>query len=84
MINQSKSDFKNQNIDDELVDDKLYALEKEYLDNHMVEVFAIVKDVSRRLCNKKYTVMNQEVEWNMIPYDVQLIGGIVLHQGKIA
>tara|TARA_Y100001970_G_scaffold16832_1_gene18997 strand:+ start:27242 stop:30325 length:3084 start_codon:yes stop_codon:yes gene_type:complete len=84
LINQSKSDFKNQNIDDELVDDKLYALEKEYLDNHMVEVFAIVKDVSRRLCNKKYTVMNQEVEWNMIPYDVQLIGGIVLHQGKIA
>ncbi|MFT7197669.1 MAG: preprotein translocase subunit SecA, partial [Marinoscillum sp.] len=24
------------------------------------------------------------VEWNMIHYDVQLIGGIVLHQGKIA
>lgn len=25
-----------------------------------------------------------EVKWNMIHYDVQLIGGIVLHQGKIA
>ena len=25
-----------------------------------------------------------EVTWNMIHYDVQLIGGIVLHQGKIA
>jgi preprotein translocase subunit SecA len=25
-----------------------------------------------------------EVVWNMIHYDVQLIGGIVLHQGKIA
>ncbi|MGB1248193.1 MAG: preprotein translocase subunit SecA [Chitinophagales bacterium] len=25
-----------------------------------------------------------EVEWNMIHYDVQLIGGVVLHQGKIA
>lgn len=25
-----------------------------------------------------------EVEWNMVHYDVQLIGGIVLHQGKIA
>lgn len=24
------------------------------------------------------------VIWNMVPYDVQLIGGIVLHQGKIA
>jgi len=25
-----------------------------------------------------------EVKWNMVHYDVQLIGGIVLHQGKIA
>ena len=26
----------------------------------------------------------QEVTWNMIHYDVQLIGGVVLHKGKIA
>jgi len=84
LISKSKSEFQNQNFDNEVIDDKLYILEKEYLDNHMVEVFAIVKDVSRRLCNQKYTVMKQEVEWNMIPYDVQLIGGVVLHQGKIA
>ncbi len=25
-----------------------------------------------------------EMKWDMIHYDVQLIGGIVLHQGKIA
>lgn len=25
-----------------------------------------------------------EIVWNMVPYDVQLIGAIVLHQGKIA
>lgn len=25
-----------------------------------------------------------QVEWNMVHYDVQLIGGVVLHQGKIA
>ncbi|PYO87969.1 MAG: hypothetical protein DMD66_08750, partial [Gemmatimonadetes bacterium] len=24
------------------------------------------------------------LKWDMVPYDVQLIGGIVLHQGKIA
>ena len=83
LISASKSEFQKQGIDNEKIDDKLYLLEKEYLDNNMVEVFAIVKDASRRLCNKKYMVMDQEVEWNMIPYDVQLIGGIVLHQGKI-
>ena len=26
----------------------------------------------------------QEVTWNMVHYDVQLIGGVVLHQGKIS
>jgi len=26
----------------------------------------------------------QEMTWNMVHYDVQLIGGVVLHQGKIA
>lgn len=31
-----------------------------------------------------WNVRGTEVAWNMIHYDVQLIGGIVLHQGKIA
>lgn len=32
----------------------------------------------------KWTAAGTEVEWNMVHYDVQLIGGVVLHQGKIA
>src|SRR5690554_1389954 len=31
-----------------------------------------------------WTAAGVEVTWNMIHYDVQLIGGIVLHEGKIA
>lgn len=31
-----------------------------------------------------WTAAGVEVEWNMIHYDVQLVGGIVLHEGKIA
>ena len=84
LIESKKEEFSKDGINSEIVDDNLYEIEKEYLNDNMVEVFAIVKDVSRRLCNKKYSVMGQEIEWNMIPYDVQLIGGIVLHQGKIA
>jgi preprotein translocase subunit SecA len=34
--------------------------------------------------NNTWTAAGTEVTWNMIHYDVQLIGGIVLHQGKIA
>ncbi|MCX7606642.1 MAG: preprotein translocase subunit SecA [Bacteroidia bacterium] len=31
-----------------------------------------------------WKVRGHELEWNMIHYDVQLMGGIVLHEGKIA
>ena len=36
------------------------------------------------LWKNKWTAAGTEVEWNMVHYDVQLIGGVVLHQGKIA
>ena len=32
----------------------------------------------------KWVAAGTEVEWNMVHYDVQLVGGVVLHQGKIA
>lgn len=34
--------------------------------------------------HNKWLAAGTEVEWNMVHYDVQLIGGVVLHQGKIA
>jgi preprotein translocase subunit SecA len=34
--------------------------------------------------NHAWDAMGKAVEWDMIHYDVQLIGGSVLHQGKIA
>ena len=84
LIEIKKEEFSTDNISLTEIDDKLYLLEKDFLNDHMVEVFAIVKDVARRLCGTKYQVMNQPMEWNMVHYDVQLIGGVVLHDGKIA
>src|ERR1700719_1515612 len=46
--------------------------------------FALVKNAARRLCGKTILVCDQQIVWNMIHFDVQLIGGIVLHEGKIA
>ncbi len=48
------------------------------------QVFAVVKETSRRLVGKSWNVSNIETTWEMVPFDVQLIGGIVLHEGKIA
>ena len=33
---------------------------------------------------KWWTAAGGAIKWNMIPYDVQLIGGAALHEGKIA
>ena len=48
------------------------------------EAFAVVKSTCERLLGKSWTVAGNKITWDMVPYDVQLMGGIVLHQGKIA
>ncbi|MBI2453882.1 preprotein translocase subunit SecA [Candidatus Peregrinibacteria bacterium] len=56
----------------------------ETLDDLLPEAFALVKNACRRLVGKKWLVRGHEIDWDMIPFDVQLLGGIVLHHGKIA
>ncbi len=58
--------------------------EGESLDDLMPEAFALVKEACRRLVGKKWTVTGLEMAWDMVPFDVQLIGGMVLHEGKVA
>ncbi|MCO6474183.1 MAG: preprotein translocase subunit SecA [Melioribacteraceae bacterium] len=57
---------------------------EETLNEILPQAFAVVKDTCRRLIGTTYSAAENKVTWDMIPYDVQLIGGIVLHQGKIA
>ncbi len=60
-------------------------LEKgETLEDLLPEAFAAVKNTCRRLCGTEVMVSDHPLPWEMIPYDVQLIGGLTLHQGKIA
>lgn len=48
------------------------------------EAFAAVKNAARRLCGQKVIVCEHELTWDMVHFDVQLIGGITLHEGRIA
>lgn len=57
---------------------------EEILTDILPEAYAVVKETCRRLLGKKWIVRGHETVWNMVPYDVQLIGAIVLHEGKIA
>ena len=62
-------------------------LEKgESLDDLLVEAFGVVWEGCRRLAERKasWPVWGHEQVWDMVPYDVQIIGAIVLHQGRIA
>ena len=75
------------------LNEHLKKLEKEIfqtvndtLDEILPEAFALVKQACKRLTERahNYVYAGHPSIWEMIPYDVQLIGGIVLHQGKIA
>ncbi len=68
------------------LDNEIFVVIQDILDELLPEAFAVVKEVCKRLTDRRfeYTYANQNSVWEMIPYDVQLIGGIVLHQGKIA
>ena len=44
----------------------------------------VIIDGNRAIWKNKWIAGGNEIEWDMIHYDVQLIGGYVLHQGKIA
>ena len=54
------------------------------VDAVLPEVFAVVKNACRRLCGTNATVRGHDLPWEMVPFDVQLIGGIALHRGSIA
>jgi preprotein translocase subunit SecA len=52
--------------------------------NLLPEACAAVKEMTRRLIGRSWDVCDIETRWNMVPFDVQLMGATVLHQGKIA
>ena len=54
------------------------------LDDILPEAFAVVKEACRRNVGRPIVVTGQKMTWDMVPYDVQLIGGVALHRGKVA
>lgn len=86
-INQFEESYQS------LTDEQLQAKTPEFkarlakgetLDNILPEAFAVVKNACRRHVGKTITVCDHELLWDMVPFDVQLMGGVVLHRGCIA
>jgi len=55
----------------------------ETLDALLPEAYALVKNVCRRLCGTDVHVSGYDQKWDMIPYDVQILGAIAIHYGSI-
>ncbi|MBG7607387.1 MAG: preprotein translocase subunit SecA [Verrucomicrobia bacterium] len=55
-----------------------------YLEQILPEAYAVVKNGARRMCGTEIQVSDQALPWEMIHFDVQLVGGIALHRGMIA
>ncbi|MFZ4100184.1 MAG: preprotein translocase subunit SecA, partial [Chlamydiia bacterium] len=54
------------------------------LDGLLPEAYAVVKNCCRRLCGTEIHVAGYNQRWDMIPYDVQVLGAVALYHGSIA
>jgi preprotein translocase subunit SecA len=93
-INQHEADLQNQSVD--VLRQKTAAWKEELskitddtelarrLDEILPEAFAVVKNAARRMCGSDVIVRGHPLKWEMVHFDVQLIGGMALHGGKIA
>ncbi len=56
----------------------------ETLEDLLPEAYAVVKNACRRLCGTEIHVSGYNQKWDMVPYDVQILGAIAMHYGAIA
>lgn len=80
---------KFQSLPDEAIRNKTEEFKKRYkagetLDQLLPEAYAVVKNVCRRLLGTDVHVSGYDQKWDMIPYDVQILGAIAMHMGNIA
>ena len=68
------------------LEEEAREVEAEALEEVLPEAYAVYKETCRRFKaqGKQWERAGETIVWDMVPYDVQLLGGIVLHQGKIA
>jgi preprotein translocase subunit SecA len=85
-LQSNEDDIDRHSLYDELdgLEEELNEKYEDVLAEILPEAFAVVKSTCQRLVGKSWTIAGSKQTWNMVPYDVQLMGGVVLHQGKIA
>ena len=80
---ETKKESLPDNISRQEQQDAILKVAQDALDSIMVESFALVKETCRRMCGSSWRVSGQDTVWEMIPYDVQIMGAVTLHRGKV-
>ncbi len=86
-VNRWDEEFKK--LSDEEVRAKTGEFKKRYqagetLDQLLPEAYAVVKNACRRMCGTDVHLSGYDQKWDMVPYDVQILGAIALHKGHIS
>ncbi|MCK4236912.1 MAG: preprotein translocase subunit SecA, partial [Candidatus Krumholzibacteria bacterium] len=58
--------------------------EGESVDDLLPEAYGLVYETCKRLLDRSWEVVGHKITWDMIPFDVQIGGAIVLYQNSIA
>jgi preprotein translocase subunit SecA len=85
----NKAEVKLQSLSDEQLAAKTVEFRERLaqgatLDGLLVEAFAVVKNCCRRMVGTEVHVSGYNQKWDMVPYDVQIVGAIALYHGAIA
>jgi preprotein translocase subunit SecA len=64
--------------------DEVVVTARDYDRNLAATRSSIVIDGGKAIWYNRWMAGGTEIKWEMVHYDVQLIGGVVLHQGKIS
>ncbi len=82
----SEDPMRRQELQEDIadLDERMVEKTAQALEELLPQAFATVKETCRRLMGTEVTVTGQVSVWDMVPYDVQLIGAIALHRGKVA
>ncbi len=83
-VEPSVSSLSDEELQAKTVEFRRRLAEGAALDDLHAEAFAVVKEACRRHVGQSWNVVGMPQKWEMVPFDVQLMGGTVLHQGKIA
>jgi preprotein translocase subunit SecA len=59
-------------------------LKGESLDSLLPEAYGVVKNICRKMCGTEFHVSGYDQKWDMVPYDVQILGAIAMHHGSIS